>query len=236
MKRKKLICSALLSVTLMVGGVCASTVAMPSVVVRAEQGIGDNLGGNSSSSGYNTTVNDDTGVSDFFKNHRPMTSEQLNQASYTVTPITNIFGYLIGAIIALTSTGIFLITALDLLYISIPPVRGMLYSGGGGAQGNGGKSSQWVSDEAVQCSALLGGGSSGGMSGGYAMGSMGQQYQQGGTKSIIMAYLKKRIFFVILFAVCTVILTSSILLGTGVNLAQWGMKLIEILNNSIPAL
>ena len=68
------------------------------------------------------------------------------------------------------------------------------------------------------------------------MGSMGQQSQQGGTKSIIMAYLKKRIFFVILFAVCTVILTSSILLGTGVNLAQWGMKLIEILNNSIPAL
>lgn len=233
MKRKKLICGALLSVTLMVGGVCASTVAMPSIVVRAEQGIGDDLGGNSSEY-YNTTANDDTGVADFFKNHRPMTSEQLNKASYTVTPITNIFGYLMGAIIALTSTGIFLITALDLLYISIPPVRRMLYSGG--AQGDGGKSSQWVSDEAVQCSALLGGGSSGGMSGGYAMGSMGQQPQQGGTKSIIMAYLKKRIFFVILFAVCTVILTSSILLGTGVNLAQWGMKLIEILNNSIPAL
>ena len=242
MKRKKIICGVLLSITLAFGGISVGYSAN-TITVQAE-GLGDNLESN--------TVEDETGVIDFFKNHQSMTSDQLNKASETISPITNIFGYLMGGIIALTSSAIFLITALDLLYISVPPIRGLLYSGGSsqsmgmggygmrrGMQKSSGKTSQWVSDEAVQCSALLGG--SGGSTqsmgmGGYGMQGGMQQQQSGGTKSVILTYLKKRIFFIILFAVCTVILTSSILLGTGVNLAQWGMKLIEILNNSIPTL
>lgn len=242
MKRKKIVCGVLLSITLAFGGISVGYSAN-TITVQAE-GLGDNLESN--------TVEDETGVIDFFKNHQSMTSDQLNKASETISPITNIFGYLMGGIIALTSSAIFLITALDLLYISVPPIRGLLYSGGssqsmgmggygmrGGMQQSSGKTSQWVSDEAVQCSALLGG--SGGSTqsmgmGGYGMQGGMQQQQSGGTKSVILTYLKKRIFFIILFAVCTVILTSSILLGTGVNLAQWGMKLIEILNNSIPTL
>lgn len=242
MKRKKIICGVLLSITLAFGGISIGYSAN-TITVQAE-GLGDNLESN--------TVEDETGVVDFFKNHQSMTSDQLNKASETISPITNIFGYLMGGIIALTSSAIFLITALDLLFISVPPIRGLLYSGGssqsmgmggygmrGGMQQSSGKTSQWVSDEAVQCSALLGG--SGGSTqsmgmGGYGMQGGMQQQQSGGTKSVILTYLKKRIFFIILFAVCTVILTSSILLGTGVNLAQWGMKLIEILNNSIPTL
>lgn len=242
MKRKKIICGFLLSITLAFGGISVGYSAN-TITVQAE-GLGDNLESNA--------VEDETGVIDFFKNHQSMTSDQLNKASETISPITNIFGYLMGGIIALTSSAIFLITALDLLYISVPPIRGLLYSGGssqsmgmggygmrGGMQQSSGKTSQWVSDEAVQCSALLGG--SGGSTqsmgmGGYGMQGGMQQQQSGGTKSVILTYLKKRIFFIILFAVCTVILTSSILLGTGVNLAQWGMKLIEILNNSIPTL
>lgn len=242
MKRKKIICGVLLSITLAFGGISVGYSAN-TITVQAE-GLGDNLESNA--------VEDETGVIDFFKNHQSMTSDQLNKASETISPITNIFGYLMGGIIALTSSAIFLITALDLLYISVPPIRGLLYSGGssqsmgmggygmrGGMQQSSGKTSQWVSDEAVQCSALLGG--SGGSTqsmgmGGYGMQGGMQQQQSGGTKSVILTYLKKRIFFIILFAVCTVILTSSILLGTGVNLAQWGMKLIEILNNSIPTL
>lgn len=244
MKGKKLICGVLLGITLAFGSVGVGYTP-DSVVVRAEGGIGDNLG--ESSTSY-----DDNGVADFFKNYNSMSSEQLNSAAETISPITNIFGYLIGGVIAFSSSAIFLITALDLLYISIPPIRGLLYSSGGstasmGMRGNGmqgqmsqggGKTTQWVSDEAVQCSALLGGGggstASMGMSG-YGM-QGGMQQQQTGTKSVIMTYFKKRIFFIILFAICTIILTSSILLGTGVNIAQWGMKLIEILNNSIPTL
>lgn len=181
---------------------------------------------------------DDTGVSEFFTNYRAMSSEQLNTASSTLTPITNIIGYLMGGLIAFTSSALFLITVLDLLYIAVPPVRGMLYKDGGN-----GKMSQFVSDEAVLCSTSMSGGSSHsmgsgyGMGGGYGMsGGMPQHNSEGSTKSMITAYFKKRLFFMILFAICTVILTSSILLGTGVNIAQWIMKLIEILNNSIPAI
>ncbi len=250
MKKRKLICGVLLGMTLAFGSIGVTTTSM-NITVQAE-GIGDEVEVREN----RNTTSDDNGVADFFKNHQSMTSDQLNKASETISPITNIFGYLMGGIIALASSAIFLITALDLLYISVPPIRGLLYSGGGqsqsmgmgGGYGNRGygmgmqgsqstsKGSQWVSDEAVQCSALIGGGSSQSMGmGGYGM-QGGMQQQQMGTKSVIMTYFKKRIFFVILFAICTIILTSSILLGTGVNIAQWGMKLIEILNNSIPTL
>lgn len=250
MKKRKLICGVLLGMTLAFGSIGVTTTSM-NITVQAE-GIGDEVEVREN----RNIASDDNGVADFFKNHQSMTSDQLNKASETISPITNIFGYLMGGIIALSSSAIFLITALDLLYISVPPIRGLLYSGGsqsqsmgmGGGYGNRGygmgmqgsqstsKGSQWVSDEAVQCSALIGGGSSQSMGmGGYGM-QGGMQQQQMGTKSVIMTYFKKRIFFVILFAICTIILTSSILLGTGVNIAQWGMKLIEILNNSIPTL
>ena len=249
MKKRKLICGVLLGITLAFGSVGVTSNVM-NITVQAEDGIGDNVESRNSSS-------QDNGVADFFKNHQSMTSDQLNKASETISPITNIFGYLMGGVIAFASSALFLITALDLLYIAVPPVRGILYSGGqtqGASMGMGGgyggrygmgmqgsqstsKGTQWVSDEAVQCSALIGGGSTQSMGmGGYGMQGGMQQQQQMGTKSVIMAYFKKRIFFVILFAICTIILTSSILLGTGVNLAQWGMKLLEILNNSIPTL
>ena len=237
MKGKKLVCGVLLGITLAFGSVGAGYTS-ESITVVAE-GLGDNVNDSSSSSAYS-----DNGVADFFKGYSSMTSEQLNKASETISPITNIFGYLMGGIIALSSSAIFLITALDLLYISVPPIRGLLYNGGSGASmgmkgqmGSGGKTTQWVSDEAINCANLSSGGGGSASMGmnGYGM-QGGVQHQQGGTKSTIMTYFKKRIFFVILFAVCTVILTSSILLGTGVNIAQWGMKLIEILNNSIPAL
>lgn len=248
MKRKKLICGVLIGLTLAFGGIGFTST---SVVARAETSIGDNLemGTRANTGNSGVSAKDDSGVADFFKNHRSMSSEQLNKASETVSPITNIFGYLMGGLIALTSSAIFLITALDLLYIAVPPVRGVLYKSGGGSQSmgmggygmrgqmsqGGGKPFQLVSDEAVQCSASTGGSSQSMGMGGYGM-QGGMQQQQGGTKSVIMSYLKKRVVFIVLFAVCTVILTSSILLGTGVNIAQWGMKLIEILNNSIPTL
>lgn len=221
---------------------------------------------------------DDAGVVDYFKNHRAMTDEQLDTASKTIAPLTNVIGYLIGAIVAITGVLVFLITAIDLLYIAVPPVRRFLYdpntdgtgamTGGrmggmggygmrggygmggmgamGGAQGGAAtRKRQWVSDEAVQCAALMGGsaategmGAMGGM-GGYGMGmnSMGGAQANPGdatTKSVIKTYLFKRMFFLILFAICTVVLTSSVLLGTGANLAQWFLKIIGAANEYIP--
>ena len=75
-----------------------------------------------------------------------------------------------------------------------------------GGQASGGK--VFVSDEAIACVSMASsGGQQGGMSGGMyggSMGSMGasQGGQQQPTKSVIFTYLKKRIFFLIIFYIC----------------------------------
>lgn len=103
-----------------------------------------------------------------------------------------------------------------------------------------------VSDEAVLAVSLaqpqqqagnpaMGGGMMGGMGmGGMMGGGMQQpQQQQVSTKSVAFTYLKKRMFFVIIFTVCTIILTSSILTDCGINLAELLGKIIAKLNGSI---
>lgn len=217
----------------------------------------DNIGGGGSSLDAVTISPDDQDVGNWIKNQRGMTGEQLNKASVTLAPLTNMIGYAVGAIVVAVFSLVFLMTALDLLYIVFPPLRGLLYDGGGQQQGGMGggmgmmggmgamggqqaqKPRQWISDEAVQCAALMGGSQQqGGMGGGMrmmgGMGAMGANQQEQSTKSVIGTYFKKRIFFMILLAVCAIVLTSSALLGTGVNLAQWGLKLINMVNGYIP--
>ena len=187
-----------------------------------------------------------------------------------MNPIVNLLGYVAGGIIVLTVAGVVVITALDLMYIAIPPIRNVLYKGGaagaGGMMGAGGmgmhgrfgmmgggaqgaqQTRQWVSDEAVACAALLGGGAQaqgamgggmgmmggyGGMGGMQAMGANQQQAQS--TKSVIGMYFKKRLFFLILLALCIIVLTSSALMNCGVNLAQWVLKIINMLNGKMSA-
>lgn len=192
---------------------------------------------------------DDIAVGEIIKNNRGMTSEQLSTASETLSPITDLFGYLVGGIISVVMAGIFVITALDIMYLSIPPVRGLLYTQGGNTNGTVTPSRQWISDEALMVSQAAGysGGNSGanangGMQGQYGMmGRAGmqnnntQQQKQVSTKSVLSAYFMKRMFFLILLAICIIILTSSVLLGTGVNLARWGIKIIDMLNGYIPS-
>ena len=121
---------------------------------------------------------------------------------------------------------------------------GMAMGAGGAAQGSN-KPTQWVSDEAVACAAMLGGsaqsaqgGMMPGMGMGYgAMGAMGAQQQQGQmkTKSVIAMYFKKRLFFLILLAVCIIVLTSSAIMNCGVNLAEWFLKIVNMLNGKMSA-
>ena len=262
---RKIILPVALALTML-----ATPISMGTVNVYAESNIEDDLDvaapiednviSEDSVSSY------DTGVADLFKNHRAMTPEQLEKASRNLSPLTNIIGSLIGIIMVVVCSGIFLITALDLLYIGIPPLRGILYKGaqdemqggmmggyGGGYGGYGGGYGgrmggmgggaqrglrfQLISDEAVQCSMLIGGGqqsAGGGMPGGY--GGMAMQIPQNemSNKSVILTYFKKRIIFMIFFAICAVMLTSSIFLGTGINIAQWLTSMVELINNSIP--
>lgn len=243
--------------------VCVITMGIMAYVPVLASSLEDSVGGGGGSSLDAVTISpDDQAVGNWIKNQRGMTGEQLNKASVTLGPLTNMIGYAVGAIVVAVFSLVFLMTAIDLLYIVFPPIRGLLYDGGqqqGGMMGGGmgmgmgrmgmggmggqqaQKPRQWISDEAVQCAALMGGGQQqqGGMMGGGmgmmgGMGGMGAGQQEQPTKSVIGTYFKKRIFFMILLAVCAIVLTSSALLGTGVNLAQWGLKLINMVNGYIP--
>ena len=98
-----------------------------------------------------------------------------------------------------------------------------------------------VSDEAVYCVntySLSSGAQAQAqnpMAGGMMPGMPNMQPQQPATsgKQAIGVYLRKRLIFVILFAVCSVILMSSVLLDCGINLAELGMRVLEKLNGKI---
>lgn len=178
-------------------------------------------------------------LGDALQNYNPITDDNMSQAQALANPITNIIGNIIGAIVLLTAAGIFLITALDLAYIAMPFTRPLLTS-----------KHQLVSDEAL---AAVGGASGGQQAGGIGspmgspmggMGGMGSPMgspmgggmggqQKQSTKSVITAYFKKRVVFMVIFAVATVILTSSILTGVGINLAALLTEIINKLNSII---
>ena len=207
--------------------------------------LGDNVGGGSGSG----VSKDDQAFGNWIKNNRGMTSDQLQKASDTLAPLTNVIGYVVGGAVVVVFSGIFLITALDLVYLAIPPLRPFLYKGGNDGTGaplgmnqqNAG-ARQWISDEAVACAALLGGSSQGPMNSpmpggmvGMPGGPMNQPGAAQAPKVVIGTYFKKRIVFMVILVICAIILTSSALLGTGVNLAMWGMRIIDWVNNYIPA-
>lgn len=135
------------------------------------------------------------------------------------------------------------------------PMGGMGMGGMGGMGGAAQQSQEsglrrkWVSDEAIAAVALgqanagqggamgmpggmgMGMGMRGGMMGG--MGAMGGQQPQMSTKSIIFEYLKKRTFFIIIFAVASVVLMSSVLTDCGINIAELLLRIFEKFNGSI---
>lgn len=122
--------------------------------------------------------------------------------------------------------------------------RGMMGGGmmGGSSQPSAG-GHQWVSDEALASVAMAGasvqpagggmppmGGGMGMMGGGMMGGTPQQPVKQ---SSVIFTYLKKRVFFVILFAVALILLTSSVLLDCGINIAELSIKVFNKLNGNI---
>lgn len=217
-----------------------------------------NSSGNTNSLGSvldgGTVSEDDKALGNFLGQHRGVTSDQLNSASEIASPVANAFGYIAAFIIALTASAIFLITALDILYIAVPFVRPFLYTAGtdgtgamtagryGGGPGgyggyggyaqntsssSGGRRHQFISDEAVTCASLLGGSSRT-----ENIGAPGQRSNE--TRgSVIKAYLVKRAGFMVLFVLCVVVLMSSALMGTGANLANFSIKVITAINNAL---
>lgn len=238
-------------------------------------------------SSQSSSSNDDSAISDYLHGFTPVTQDNMKKAGTMASPIVSALGTFAGFIIMCVSAGIFVITALDLAYIGIPPIRSFLNpqlamggAGGGmpmggmgmgmgmrggmmGGMGMGGMSGaqgampeqglrrKWVSDEAIACVNMAmqgqqGAGAPMGGMGGMGMGSMGMggmgmggmnamnaQTQPVHTKSVIFEYLKKRMFFIIVFTVASVILMSSLLTDCGLNLAELLSKVIDKFNGQI---
>lgn len=216
-------------------------------------------------------------VTDYLRGYEPITSENMEVASKSLSPLVNMLGTLSGMLVVIASAGIFVVTALDLIYIGLPFTRDMLnplqgagqqmggmpmsggYGGGYGGRyggmggyggmGMGGMGAQqpvqnglrrkWVSDEAVYAvdSATA---STNNLTGGAAgMGAMTQPGMAGQVagaippKSAIFTYLKRRSVFLVIFALATVVLMSSLFTDCGINLAQLGAKIMDKLNANI---
>ena len=182
-----------------------------------------------------------TAVSGLFQS-TGITDESTSQASTFLEPLARGINIVCAFILGATSLGIFLVTALDLLYIAFPPVRNMLNpqpQGGAGGYGGGQQSSaiRWISDEAIACAggASAGGGMGspmGGMGGG--MGSPMGGSPQGGAKSMIMSYLKKRTVFLVVFAISVILFTSTVFTDLGLKLGMLILSWITGMNGSIP--
>lgn len=193
-------------------------------------------------------------VSDYLQNREVIGDEEMQKANNLASPMVSVIGTIAGFIVLIASAAIFAITALDLLYIGVPFTRTYLApaqtSGGGGMGmmgGMGGQQQQpqrrqWVSDEAIQAVQLAN--PSGGAGGGMPMGGMGGmmggmgamgggQQQPQSTKSVILGYFKKRVFFIVIFSLCTIVLTSSIVTDCGINLGKLFLKATAALNGNL---
>ena len=169
-------------------------------------------------------------------------------------------GIVISTIILVTWAAIGIISVLDLLYLFVPVVRPYLYTAGtdgtGASTGMGGmgyggmmggaqpaKSGsmlglQWISDEAVQVSAMLGGSAQatghavGGMGyGGMGMG-MGMQNdatQKRGGKVVIVTYLRKRVVALVVFGIACVLLFTSAFTDFGMNIGGMLLQFLSFL-------
>ena len=194
-----------------------------------------NLDGMESGGTGSSSLNaDDAAIGDIIRSHRGTTAEQMATASNALSPFTNFCGTVVGGAVAIIYAGVFVITAADLLYISLPPLRPLLLKN---QQGEGSKGFQLISDEAL--SIVANGGNGGGSSSGGDMmgGGFGAQPQSSGSgksSSKIVAYFKARFVFMIFLVITTMVLTSSVIMGTGVNLAEWGLKLLQSFNDFIP--
>ena len=262
---------------------------------------------NSGSQDYsNDNSSEDSSFADYLQGFTPIDDENMAQADALTSPMTNVIGTFTGVILALTTACLFAITALDLAYIVIPPLRQLLNPGynaslqmstptagassyggmgmgmGGYGRGMGmgmggvpmggaqpqaqspveyGLKRKWVSDEAefvvlnyqreknLALQSMGGAGAMGTPGMGMGMPGMGmgmpgaapmpqvpgQPQPPIKLRSVIFEYLKKRTVVIVIFAVCSVVLTSSVLLDCGLNLGAALNKLIGIFSNKVGA-
>lgn len=190
-------------------------------------------------------------VGDLFKLGR-VSSDSVEEANMRIQPVAEIVNLIIGVLLGLTLLGIGLVTALDLVYISIPRLRDYLDGGGQGTQQGRGQGMS------------MGGYGRGGYGPGMGMGMGGNNYSpspqnagggiaavgrfisdealasvmeaqatnadgmsgRGVRKSTLSIYWKKRAYFLILFGVCAVLFTTTVFTSLGVRLGTWIMRVL----------
>lgn len=179
-------------------------------------------------------------LADYMRGYTPITEENMQFAATTMSPFVRLMGNLTGCIVVFTMMGIFFVTALDLCYIAIPPVRsflnpqstpnmGMPIGGMNMPMQNQSVKRKWVSDEAVAVvnQNLMPAQSMPNMYGGP------QPPQTQPVKIVIFEYFKKRVLFMVIFAIATTLLLSSIFTDCGINIAELGVKVMNKLNGAI---
>lgn len=243
---------------------------------NSNQGNGSNSnnGNDRATSNQDTTnVNtvdrtDPNNISNQLKGYRPVKSEDIQNARQNSGWLTDIIDIGISLLIILTFAFTGFITAADLFYLYFPPVRKFLYSAGTdgtggmtGMGGNGGGSTsflnlQWVSDEAVAVSSMLGGsvqatghgggmmngGFGGGFGGGYGggfgggFGAQPNDVQQKGGKSVIRVYLGKRIVALTLLGVASVLLFTSAFTDFGINAGGMILNILSVIQEKMSSI
>lgn len=205
-----------------------------------EEGSSRSASKSKSSSSADAESYKNNSIQNYMKGYNPITDQNMEDASHFASPLTSKIGTLSGIILMLTMAGIFLVTAVDLIYIYIPPLRGLL--GGGQQQSSGGgmgmgmssqsqSSGGWklVSDDALQAVASGGSQSSGG---GMGMG-MGMSSQPQSKKNVAFAYLKTRVISLTVFGICSVLLFSSLFTDFGMNVGGMVIHFVTSLMSQI---
>lgn len=238
---------------------------------NGNQGNSGGNGGNDRATSNQDTTNvntvdrtDPNNISNQLKGYRPVKSEDIQNARQNSGWLTDIIGMAISLLIILTFAFTGFITAADLFYLYFPPVRKFLYSAGTdgtggmtGMGGNGGGSTsflnlQWVSDEAVAVSSMLGGsaqatghgggmmngGFGGGFGGGYGggFGAQPNDVQQKGGKSVIRVYLGKRVVALVLLGVASVLLFTSAFTDFGINAGGMILNILSVIQEKMSSI
>ena len=174
--------------------------------------------------------------------YKPVTEENMRNARALLNPITTLIGNITGCIVVFVVAFIFLITGIDLVYIAVPFTRSFLnpsvsFSSQGMPQqtfSNRGLRRKLVSDEASKVVERFGAQPSVPQQQmGFTTPSMLNQPTPEPMKIVIFEYLKARAIFLIVFAIATTLLLSSVFTDCGLNLAELGVKVMNRLNVGI---
>ena len=195
--------------------------------------------------------NDDSGITDYLNGYNPVDRDSMNRAQSVVSPLANVIKTVISVILVALPVILFLVSAVDMVYLTVPFSRSLLcpggqesmssmsggmggygagYGAGMGAQMTGSSGRKFISDDAeqalqeAQAASAGAANSSMGMQAGY--GGM-QQAKPAKAKSPLMIYMKKRVWMYVVFGLSLILLFSNVWLQWGAGLANWIVSLIS---------